>query len=158
VEIVLPRAAQDQDPDLHNGTDPLLPGGSEMILVVEDHDRLRLRVARILQDLGYRVLQAGNAREAVQAYRQDDSRFDLVISGVVMVGATGLNLALQLRALQPDISVLYLSTYAPYALGELNLIEPGARVVRTPLQPEDLARAVRDTLDRRSVPDVDGRS
>ena len=93
VKLYLPRATeQDVDaepaPDAEHGAD----GGSETILVVEDHEDLRAYCVGVLQELGYRVLEAGNARRALEIL-QADTDVALLFTDVVLpdgLGRSGL--------------------------------------------------------------------
>jgi len=83
----------------------------QTILVVDD-EASDLEMARnALESLGYRVITAGDARAALQLYRQLDSPIALLIADVAMAPVNGCDLALQLTVKQPDLKVLFISGY-----------------------------------------------
>jgi len=83
----------------------------QTILVVDD-EASDLEMARnALESLGYRVITAGDARAALQLYRQLDSPIALLIADVAMAPVNGCDLALQLTVTQPDLKVLFISGY-----------------------------------------------
>ncbi len=86
--------------------------GRERILVVEDHDDVRLAVVDQLKGWGYRVTPAENPDAAV-AHLKGGDRFDLLFSDVVMPGAISvMDMIRQAQDLQPGIAVLLTSGYA----------------------------------------------
>jgi PAS domain S-box-containing protein len=85
------------------------PTGKETILVVEDDQPARETAAALLEELGYRVIQAANAASALSALEQN-SKVDLLFTDVVMPGGlNGVVLARKVAERWPDIKVLYTS-------------------------------------------------
>ncbi|MDX9860678.1 MAG: PAS domain S-box protein [Rhodospirillales bacterium] len=123
-----------------------LPRGSESILVVEDDADVGSSAQRTLTSLGYRVLWASEARNALEILR-GDQRIDLLFSDVIMPGGIdGRELAEQAKNLVPDLKIILTSGYAA---GRLNLFEldaAGIVFVPKPYTRRTLAEAVRATL------------
>ena len=118
---------------------------SETVLVVEDDAELRAMVADSLRGLGYRVLTAANAPAAL-AVAEREPKLDLLFSDYSMpFGMLGDELARRARRLKPGVKVLLMSGYAvttPEIAGtDFNLLQK-------PFRPDELARAIRQTLDR----------
>lgn len=87
------------------------PGGSETVLIVDDNMEVREVMAVIVGSLGYDVLTAAGATEALGAIR-GQCGIDLLVSDIVMSGGiSGLELARQARALRPGLPVLLMSGY-----------------------------------------------
>ena len=123
------------------------PGGHETILVVEDDPFVRRHAIASLESLGYRVLVAGDGREALAALR-GRARPDLLFTDIVMPGGiTGWELAEQARKLRPKLRVLFTSGYPLETLANRQVIEPGAHILTKPYRKAELARQVRDALD-----------
>jgi CheY-like chemotaxis protein len=118
---------------------------AETILVVEDDAPVRQVMARSLEEAGYRVQQAGGAKEAL-ALVQRGERFHLVLSDVVMPGMYGRELAERLETLAPGIPVLFTSGYTDGEIERRGLLRPGMAFVQKPLTPGVLIRAVRRIL------------
>ncbi|MGH7007633.1 MAG: ATP-binding protein [Stellaceae bacterium] len=118
---------------------------AEIVLVVEDDAELRAMVADNLRALGYRVLTAANAPAAL-AVAEREPRLDLLFSDYSMpFGMLGDELARRIRQIKPGLKVLLTSGYAvasPQIAGtDFNLLQK-------PFRPDELARAIRQTLDR----------
>ena len=87
-------------------------GGQETILVVEDELVLRDMAHLILQDCGYRVLEAGSGAEALQVWEQHPNSIDLVLTDVVMPGGmSGRDLAVKLMGSHPRLKIIFTSGY-----------------------------------------------
>jgi two-component system cell cycle sensor histidine kinase/response regulator CckA len=118
-------------------------GDGETILLVEDEQMLRSLAQRILQQEGYVILTASKPSEAQEIFENHEGRIELLITDVVMPEARGTELAIQLRALRPDLRVLYTSGYVPNA-GEL---PEGAAFLAKPFIREQLLGAVANALN-----------
>jgi signal transduction histidine kinase len=108
--------------------------GAERILVVDDERVVRELLAQMLREEGYDVSVAGSAREA----RALESRWDLLVTDVVMPETDGVKLAQQIDARH----VLFISGYDQEAL-----VRADAFFLQKPFSREDLARTVREMLD-----------
>jgi len=107
-------------------------------------------LAEILEQGGYNVLLASNAEEALHAAGKAQ-KIDLVVTDVIMPGASGVELVRELRTSRPDIRVLYLSGYTNDAIGRHGVLEPGVPFLAKPFRPAELARKVREVLDQERV-------
>lgn len=83
-----------------------------VVLLVEDEAVVREITGRVLENAGYRVLESGSASEALHLASKHAGRLDLLLTDVVMPGMTGIDLADQLRSLQPDLVTVFMSGYA----------------------------------------------
>jgi PAS domain S-box-containing protein len=127
--------------------DEELPGGSETILCVEDDVVVRTHVAGRLQSLGYTVITAANAAEALQTVDAGVA-FDLLFTDIVMPGAmNGRQLAQKVAGLRPPLRVLYTSgnTFGAFANARPG---EGVLLLKKPYRKAELARMVRLALDR----------
>jgi two-component system, cell cycle sensor histidine kinase and response regulator CckA len=82
------------------------------ILLVEDEPFVREATSGILRHAGFEVLPAENARQALQVYEDCAERIDLVMTDMMMPGATGQQLSCDLRRHSPDLPVLLTSGYS----------------------------------------------
>jgi len=126
------------------------PRGHETILVVEDEDGVRALVLKLLENLGYRLLQAQSGPRAIDVWREHGSTIDLLITDIVMPGGmNGLELAEFLRRTRPSLKVIFTSGY----LGDVSRDDFPAReadaYLAKPFSLPELARVVRRTLDAR---------
>lgn len=120
----------------------------QSILVVEDEEMLRGLIETVLSTFGYDVKAAGNAEEAVQTWRQHGGEFDLLLTDMILPnGASGSQVAQQLRAERSDLKVVYASGFTSDSIdgpGE-KLIE-GVNFLQKPYTTHELAKTVRQCL------------
>ncbi len=121
--------------------------GGQTVLVVEDADGLRELARRLLQRLGYIVLGAANADEALRLYDANPS-IDVLLTDVVMPGTSGPELAKQLVERQPSLEVVYMSGYTEDAIVHHGVLNPGIAFLHKPFNSETLGRKIREVLDR----------
>jgi CheY-like chemotaxis protein len=149
VALVLPVAAPDTRKAVgKRASRGVRPEGHETILVVEDESEVRDIAVRFLGALGYQVVAAGSAREALDRLLAPP-QVDLLFSDVVLgSGMEGVELAHEARRIHPQLAVLLTSGYR--GPGE-RLREQEAsehfELLRKPYRREDLANAIRHVLD-----------
>jgi CheY-like chemotaxis protein len=126
---------------------PETPHGKECVLLVEDDDTVRSVTLRMLQELGYRVVEAGSAAEALARAQEEQGRIDLLLTDVVMPGGSGRELAEALTASRPGIAVLFMSGYTPDVVLRQGVVQESAAFISKPFTPQALAEAIRHALD-----------
>ncbi|MFN8651390.1 MAG: ATP-binding protein [Gemmatimonadales bacterium] len=144
-QIYLPRIPHDAAAEESSA----LPGaenGTETILLVEDEPALKSVAQRILQAVGYTVLAAGDAEEAMQQAAGWPGTIDLLLTDVIMPGDTGPVLARRLLRRRPNVRVLYMSGYAGDELGEHGVLDTGVALLQKPFTARELAIRVREAL------------
>jgi CheY-like chemotaxis protein len=127
-------------------------GGSETILLVEDEAPVRSLARRCLERHGYRIIEAGGSPEALALAARHHGAIDLLLTDVVMPQGNGRELAERLRALRPEIRVLYMSGYTDDGVVRRAGVTPGSELLEKPFTPDGLARKVRQVLDRAREP------
>ena len=120
--------------------------GSEVILLVEDNDAVRDVTARALRRRGYRVHEVHDGDEAIEWARTSGIQPQLLVTDIVMPGASGPTLAARLKAHAPGLRVLYVSGYTEDVTVE-NEGRGGTPVLQKPFTPAALAERVRAILD-----------
>jgi signal transduction histidine kinase/ActR/RegA family two-component response regulator len=124
-------------------------GGQETILVVEDEPVLRDMARLILQDCGYRVLEAGSGAEALQVWERQAKAIDLVLTDMVMPGGmSGRELAARLFANHPPLKVIFTSGYNVEEAKTDFFRRGGGVFLQKPYTRTDLAKVVREALDK----------
>jgi PAS domain S-box-containing protein len=124
-------------------------GGSETILLVEDDESVRRAVRGELQRLGYNVLEAGNADQALSAWGQHHASIDLLYTDMIMPGGmTGLDLAERLRASKPKLKILLSSGYSLELSAVGALSEKRISYLAKPCDTALLAQSIRQCLDK----------
>jgi len=125
-------------------------GGTETILVAEDHPQVRALVIRFLAAAGYSVLEAGTGEEAIRLADRSTETVDLLLSDLVMPGTTGLELMKRVLEAHPAAGVVFMSGYTPDEKLRAQIEEGGAfAFLAKPFSPEELLDMVRARLDSR---------
>ena len=150
VKLYLPRYfGAEADPDVEK---PVLEAGTahakagEVILVVEDDEKIRFLSVEILRDFGYTVVQAGDASQAL-AVLAVTPHVDLLFTDIVMPGMNGRQLADKARASRPDLKVLYTSGFTKNAVVHNGVLDAGVALISKPFTIDDLTIKVRQVLD-----------
>jgi two-component system cell cycle sensor histidine kinase/response regulator CckA len=120
--------------------------GAETVLVVEDADGLRELTKRLLERQGYIVLLAANADAALRLFEQHAS-IDVLLTDVVMPGASGPELTKRLVERRPALKVIYMSGYTEDAIVQHGVLKPGIAFLDKPFTSETLERKIREVLD-----------
>ncbi|MBW7966562.1 ATP-binding protein [Bradyrhizobium sp. BR 10261] len=122
-------------------------GGTETILCVEDDRDVRRYVTVQLESLGYKVVPAANATEAL-AIAASGTPFDLLFTDIVMAGGiNGRELADRMVAARPSLRVLFTSGYAHDSQHAPGSATTGAPLLAKPYRKAELARMLRRSLD-----------
>jgi len=121
--------------------------GAETILLVEDDDMLRTLVRETMESAGYRILEASDplAASAIAASRRGS--IQLLITDVIMPGASGPELARELLSHSPGMKVLYMSGHSDSAILRSGLRRKEEAFLRKPFTPAALAAKVREVLE-----------
>jgi PAS domain S-box-containing protein len=152
--IYLPaRAAVAALPADRPAEDPL-PRGTETILLIEDDAAVRNATAAALARLGYSLLLAQGAEEALAQLERRHVSVDLILSDVVMPGTDGPTLARQLMAQRPGTRAILMSGYAGDVLTARGGLGEGVSFLPKPFTVSALARLVRAVLDGRGDPPI----
>ncbi len=140
-DTVSPGPEQDKSDDL--------PRGTETVLLVEDEPSVRELAVRTLRQQGYQVLEAANGDEALRVFQEHaEEAIHLLLTDVVMPRLGGKELADRLKAMHPDIKVLFISGYTNNAIVHHGVLKPGITFLPKPFSPQMLAHKVREVLDR----------
>jgi CheY-like chemotaxis protein len=104
-----------------------------------------------LQSLGYAVMTAANATEAL-AVVESGTHIDVLFTDVIMPGSmNGRQLADAAKRLRPSLGVLYTSGYSENAIVHHGRLDPGVLLLAKPYRKADLARLIRKAITSRSV-------
>jgi two-component system cell cycle sensor histidine kinase/response regulator CckA len=143
-KIYLPAAEQaDADCESAAGAEkPVFSG--ETVLVVEDAEPLRRLICEALSASGCNVLSAPDGQEALRVVRREGS-IDLLLTDVIMPGMNGPALAKQVRALRPQMKILYMTGYSGEFI-RADMLTPGVSFIQKLFTPADLGRKIRRLL------------
>ncbi len=147
--IYLPRWEGDQVEARIPPSEPSRAAEHATILLAEDETAVRQLAARMLRERGYDVLEAPTGSEALElAKRRGIEHIDLLLTDVIMPRMSGAELTRELRALKPDLGVLFVSGYPHGQPMESLINETGGGFIGKPFTADELERAVRSALRR----------
>jgi CheY-like chemotaxis protein len=115
------------------------------VLVVEDDASVRLLIRDVLEELGYRAIEAADAQAAIE-HLGSGKIFDLMISDVGLPGMNGRQLAEIARQHFPDLPILFVTGYAENAAIRAGFLGTNMAMVTKPFQMEDLAAKIGEML------------
>ncbi|NIM17092.1 MAG: response regulator [Candidatus Aminicenantes bacterium] len=124
-------------------------GGSECILLAEDEEALLEVSIQMMERMGYEVVGKSNPIEALEIFRSEPDRFDLVITDLTMPNISGLQLAKEVKRIKPGIPIILCSGYSTTIIKEEIKAIGVNDFVMKPIIKSELARVVRQVLDER---------
>ncbi len=122
------------------------PRATGTILLVEDEEAVRRLARRVLEEVGYRVLEAADGPEALRLAERWDDAIDLVVTDVIMPGMSGQELSARLREQRPWLRILYVSGYTDDAILQHGTLLPNTSFLQKPFTPAGLAQRVREAI------------
>jgi PAS domain S-box-containing protein len=148
VKLYLPRygGPVEEATDATAGESPQRALAGETVLVVEDEDSVRELVVDVLNDLGYRALEAVDGPSSLQILRSA-ARIDLLVTDVGLPGMNGRQVADAAREHRPDLKVLFITGYAENAALANGFLAPGMEMVTKPFAVDALAARIRDMIN-----------
>ncbi|BCS94798.1 hypothetical protein DSLASN_04300 [Desulfoluna limicola] len=130
---------------------PLVNGGKESILIVDDEKEITVTLSQILSRQGYKVQAFTDAMEAMASFRSEPDAIDLVITDMTMPGMTGSQLAREMFSLRPELPVILCTGYSDLISIE-NARKIGiAEYLQKPVMIPTLLQKIRKHLDRRQA-------
>jgi CheY-like chemotaxis protein len=148
--VILPALVAEPLVTAVEGDRPLIPRGTETVLVAEDESSVRDLVSRILTRQGYTVLLSVDGRDALRVAAEYSAPIHLLLSDVVMPQLNGSELAAQLLGTRPDIKVLFLSGYTDDDVLRNGVTSATMAFMQKPFTVHQLATRVREALDART--------
>jgi CheY-like chemotaxis protein len=145
VKLYLPKSSdRPVAPEIGTETASLRPAsGHETILVVEDDEDVLVVASESLGELGYQVVTAGDATQALAILRGDQP-VDILLSDVIMPGGmNGVQLTVEARRIRPELKVLLTSGYTAAALSLEHGLPDNLNVLEKPYRREELAKQLR---------------
>jgi PAS domain S-box-containing protein len=151
-KILLPRlssatapAELTASPSAHH---PVAGSANATILLAEDEEPVRRLLVTILKSEGYRVITAANGHEAVEKFRENRDRIDMLILDVIMPGLNGQEVLDQLRRLEPRVKALFMSGYTAEVIQQKGIHDKDFDFLSKPVSPRLLLDTVQRILDR----------
>jgi two-component system, cell cycle sensor histidine kinase and response regulator CckA len=120
--------------------------GQDTILLVEDEEAVRSFAARALRMRGYNVLEASGGEEALDIVKNDADTIDLIITDVVMPNMDGPTMVRHVKAIKPDLAVIFMSGYAEEAFRRSDQSSEDIHFLPKPFGLKQLAAKVKEVL------------
>jgi len=146
--IFFPRHLSSEVAPDRKTSEPALERGSETILLVEDEPLALDATSKMLRHLGYAVLEAGSAEDAIRIADTDCESVDLVLSDVVMPRMTGKDLVEYIVSRHPNVRPVFMSGYPADVIAHQGVLDEGVEFISKPISLPELARLLRRVLDR----------
>ena len=125
-----------------------IPTGTEKVLVVDDEERSVSIMKIVLERLGYNVTAMTSSLKAMELFKEDPYRHDLLLTDLIMPQLTGDKLVSEIIKIRPDMPVIITSGFTDTLVNDnFNQISNKAFIPK-PFQPQELAKTVRQVLDR----------
>ncbi|MBW2472348.1 MAG: response regulator [Deltaproteobacteria bacterium] len=121
--------------------------GSETILAVDDDPTMLELVAEVLNPLGYKVILANSGEEALEIAASHQNKIDLLLTDVMLPGMKGQELAKQMIATCPEVSVLFMSGYLCPSMARSDREKGFEAFLQKPFTPSSMLRKMRKLLD-----------
>ena len=118
----------------------------EVVLVVEDETAVRNLVVEVLQDLGYRAVEAADGPTGLSLL-QSAMRVDLLVTDIGLPGLNGRQVADAARQQRPELKVLFMTGYAENATIANGFLEPGMQMITKPFAIDALTARIRGMIE-----------
>lgn len=125
-----------------------IPRGKEHILFVDDEEQLVHMIQQMLERLGYRVTARTSSVEALEAFRKQPDRFDLVITDHTMPNMTGIELAQKLMSVRSDIPIIICTGFSDVVIEKMVKAVGIREYIRKPITQSEIGQAIRRLLDQ----------
>jgi PAS domain S-box-containing protein len=147
IEVCLPVYRGDLAPaqEVADRSEQIHAENEEVVLVVEDDDVVRLLVVEVLNELGYRALEAADGATGLRIL-QSSQRIDLLVTDVGLPDVNGRQLADGGRTKRPGLKVLFMTGYAEKAAGNA-FLETGMEIISKPFSLDVLAEKIGEMIE-----------
>jgi len=129
---------------------PPPPEGREHILLIDDEEDLIFTVQLRLERSGYKVTSAVNSREALELFKKEPEKFDIVITDQSMPGITGTDLAKKILEIRPDMPIILCTGFSEIIDSENAKSKVIKEIIMKPFDIEDLTKAIRNIMKKKT--------
>ena len=125
-----------------------IPTGTEKVLVVDDEERSVSIMKVVLERLGYNVTAMTSSLKALELFKEDPHRYDLLLTDLIMPQLAGDKLVSEIIEIRPDMPVIITSGFTDTIVNDNFKQISNKAFIPKPFQPQELAKTVRQVLDR----------
>ncbi|MHB8202151.1 MAG: PAS domain S-box protein [Desulfomonilaceae bacterium] len=145
-KIYLPAIRTEQDLEATT-FEMAIPGGTETILLVDDEESIRELGAELLNSFGYKVMTAGNGKEALETYRVEKDRIALILLDLIMPEMDGKKCLEEILQVDSNAKVIIASGYSEHGPAK-GIMAAGAKgFIDKPFDMRELLEKIRKTID-----------
>ncbi len=123
-------------------------GGTETILLAEDELEVRRLVKTVLEEFGYKVIEAVDGDDAINRFTENKDRIDIVILDVIMPMKNGRSAYNEIKDIKSDVKTIFISGYTEDIIKREDIFEMGLNFISKPVSPSDLLKKIREVLDK----------
>ena len=124
-------------------------GGGETVLVAEDSEEVRRLTTTVLSDFGYSVIEAVDGEDAVNKFLENRDAVSLLLFDIIMPKKNGKDAYEEIRAIRPDIKVIFTSGYTADIIHQRGFIDEGLTLLTKPLSPRDLLAKIHEVIEEK---------
>lgn len=146
VRILLPIVQAAEDVNGSKTEEYIEQGGARTILVAEDDSGIRDLITTILTERGYEVIGAADGVEAVKQFSENREKVSLVMLDGIMPKKNGREAYREIRAMKPDVKVIFMSGYLENMLDFDHLMEREIHFLQKPVLPLDILKKIQELL------------
>ncbi len=146
-KIYLPLIASTADKESEHGAENV-KGGLETVLLAEDDSTVRTFMKHVLENFGYRVIEAADGEEAVRKFEENKEGVDLLVLDIIMPKKNGRETYQEIKKIRPAIRALLTSGYTADVVHQKGIMETGLDFILKPSTPTVLLKKVREVLDK----------
>ncbi|HEY4481438.1 MAG TPA: response regulator [Candidatus Brocadiaceae bacterium] len=122
-------------------------GGTETILIAEDEEDVREITKIVLEGHGYTVIEAVDGEDAIDKFRENKDKIDLLLFDIIMPNKNGKEAYKAIKEMRPDIKALFMSGYSEDSVSKKDLPGKGFKLIVKPVSPTELLKRVGEALD-----------
>ena len=130
---------------------PLPKGEGETILITEDETQVRESIRLILQENGYKIIEAENGQDAVRKFKENRDSVSLILLDVIMPAKNGREAYEEIKGICPAVKAIFMSGYTDDIISKKGILEEGFELISKPINPDALIRKIRIILDRKQA-------
>ena len=148
-KIYLPEIEEQTEDDNHKKKENQNLTGKESILILEDEEHLLKMTIKILSKHGYVVVGLNSSVDALEFLKKENTKFDLIISDVVMPEMNGKEFLSSVREFMPNIKCLFMSGYTANVIEKYGILNKDYNFIQKPFSISELTQKVRNLLDEK---------
>lgn len=122
-------------------------GGKETVLIAEDNIDVRNYTKTVLEEFGYKVIEAVNGEDAINRFMENKDVIEFLLLDVIMPKKNGKEVYDAIKNVRPDIKALFMSGYAEDIIHRKGILEEGLNFVLKPISPQVLLKKIREVIE-----------